>query len=121
MSQFDLSGKVAIVTGGNGGIGLGCARGLAGAGATVAVVGRNAEKSAQAVKELESKGGKAIAVEADVSQGAAVEAMVAAVALPARNASPPSTAGPTTSASTRHADCCGRSNRSTATRSRGPT
>ena len=43
---FDLSGKVAIVTGGNGGIGLGMARGLAQAGAAIAVVGRNEAKSA---------------------------------------------------------------------------
>ncbi|MGB6395844.1 MAG: SDR family NAD(P)-dependent oxidoreductase, partial [Bradyrhizobium sp.] len=42
---FDLSGKVAIVTGGNGGIGLGMARGLADAGADIAVVGRNEAKS----------------------------------------------------------------------------
>jgi len=48
---FDLSGKVAIVTGGNGGIGLGMARGLAEAGAAIAVVGRNEAKSAAAVAE----------------------------------------------------------------------
>ena len=47
--QFTLSGKVAIVTGGNGGIGLGMARGLAEAGAAVAIVGRNEAKSAAAV------------------------------------------------------------------------
>ena len=41
---FDLTGKVAIVTGGNGGIGLGMARGLAQAGAAIAVVGRNEAK-----------------------------------------------------------------------------
>jgi len=49
---FDLSGKVAIVTGGNGGIGLGMARGLAQAGAAIAVVGRNQTKSKDAVAEL---------------------------------------------------------------------
>ena len=49
---FDLSGKVAIVTGGNGGIGLGMARGLAQAGAAIAVVGRNEAKSTAAVAEL---------------------------------------------------------------------
>ncbi|MCZ6843315.1 MAG: glucose 1-dehydrogenase [SAR324 cluster bacterium] len=76
MNLFDLSGRVAIVTGGNGGIGLGIARGLAGAGAAVAVVGRNADKSARAVAELVALGGKAIAVEADVSRAADVEAMV---------------------------------------------
>jgi 2-dehydro-3-deoxy-D-gluconate 5-dehydrogenase len=64
---FDLSGKVAIVTGGNGGIGLGMARGLAEAGAAVAVVGRNEAKSIAAVKELEQRGAKAISVIADVT------------------------------------------------------
>ena len=49
---FDLSGKVAIVTGGNGGIGLGMARGLAEAGADIAVVGRNEAKSNAAVADL---------------------------------------------------------------------
>ena len=51
---FDLKGKVAIVTGGNGGIGLGMARGLADAGADIAVVGRNEAKSAAAVDDLAS-------------------------------------------------------------------
>ena len=63
MRLFDLTGKVAIVTGGNGGIGLGMAIGLAEAGAKVAVVGRNAEKNANAVNEIEAKGGTAMAVE----------------------------------------------------------
>ena len=44
MDIFDLTGKTAIVTGGNGGLGLGLARGLANAGADVAIVGRNEEK-----------------------------------------------------------------------------
>ena len=52
MKSFDLKGKVAIVTGGNGGIGLGMARGLAAAGARVVVAGRNAAKSAAAAKEV---------------------------------------------------------------------
>src|SRR3954451_7636225 len=64
---FDLSGKVAIVTGGNGGIGLGMARGLAEAGAAVAVVGRNEAKSIEAVNELKQRGAKAISVIADVT------------------------------------------------------
>ena len=51
---FDLAGKVAIVTGGNGGIGLGMARGLADAGASIAVVGRNEAKSQAAVADLEA-------------------------------------------------------------------
>jgi 2-deoxy-D-gluconate 3-dehydrogenase len=74
--QFDLSGRVAIVTGGNGGIGLGMARGLADAGAAVAVVGRNEAKSAAAVEDLGKRGVKAIAVATDVTDKAAVAAMV---------------------------------------------
>jgi NAD(P)-dependent dehydrogenase (short-subunit alcohol dehydrogenase family) len=53
---FELSGKVAIVTGGNGGIGLGMACGLGEAGAALAIVGRNATKSKQAVANLASSG-----------------------------------------------------------------
>jgi 2-deoxy-D-gluconate 3-dehydrogenase len=75
-SPFDLTGRVAIVTGGNGGIGLGMARGLAEAGAAVAVVGRNAAKSDAAVDGLKQRGGKAISVMADVTDKAAVAAMV---------------------------------------------
>ena len=73
---FDLTGKVAIVTGGNGGIGLGMARGLAEAGASVAVVGRNPEKSAGAVADLAQHDSKSISVVADVTDKAAVAAMV---------------------------------------------
>lgn len=76
MKLFDLSGKVAIVTGGNGGIGLGMARGLARAGAAVAVAARKAEKSAAAVQELQALGAKAIAVSVDVSRSDQVQAMV---------------------------------------------
>jgi len=74
-SPFDLSGKVAIVTGGNGGIGLGMARGLADAGADIAVVGRNEAKSNAAVTEFKARGVKAISVTADVTDKAAVAAM----------------------------------------------
>src|SRR5436309_10807285 len=77
---FDLSGKVAIVTGGNGGIGLGMARGLADAGAAIAVVGRNEAKSKQAADELAGRGAKAIAVTADVTDKKAVTAMTERVA-----------------------------------------
>jgi 2-dehydro-3-deoxy-D-gluconate 5-dehydrogenase len=77
---FDLTGKVAIVTGGNGGIGLGMARGLADAGANVAVVGRNEEKSQTAVADLRARGVEAIAVTADVTDKAAVADMVVRVA-----------------------------------------
>ena len=75
MKAFDLTGRVAIVTGGNGGIGLGMARGLVGAGATVVVVGRDHEKSAEAVAELEATGGRAIALAADVTSKASVDTM----------------------------------------------
>jgi 2-deoxy-D-gluconate 3-dehydrogenase len=76
---FGLAGKVAIVTGGNGGIGLGMARGLATAGAAIAIVGRNEGKSAEAVTTLAKDGHKAIAVAADVTDEAAVGAMVTRV------------------------------------------
>src|SRR5262245_62314500 len=65
--MFDLTGKVAIVTGGNGGIGLGMAGGLARAGARVVIAGRDAAKSNGAVDELEARGGRALAIEVDVS------------------------------------------------------
>ncbi|NPV21239.1 SDR family NAD(P)-dependent oxidoreductase [Bradyrhizobium aeschynomenes] len=74
--RFDLKGKVAIVTGGNGGIGLGMARGLAEAGADIAVVGRNEAKSQTAVADLATRGVRTIAVTADVSNKHDVAAMV---------------------------------------------
>ena len=73
---FDLRGKVAIVTGGNGGIGLGMARGLADAGADIAVVGRNEAKSNAAVADLAGRGIRAISVVTDVTDKSAVAAMV---------------------------------------------
>jgi 2-deoxy-D-gluconate 3-dehydrogenase len=73
---FNLSGKVAIVTGGNGGIGLGMACGLAEAGAAVAIVGRNEAKSNAAVADLKQRGVKAISVTADVTDKSAVATMV---------------------------------------------
>jgi len=71
--MFDLHGKVAIVTGGNGGIGLGMARGIAGAGARVVIAGRNREKSLAAAAQL---GEGALAVEADVTSEGAVRRLV---------------------------------------------
>jgi len=76
--MFDLTDRVAIVTGGNGGIGLGMARGLARAGACVVVAARNADKSAAAVRELQSLGGDALALEVDVADEQSVGALVAA-------------------------------------------
>ena len=76
MKGFDLSGRVVIVTGGNGGIGLGMARGLAQAGAAVVVAARNAGKSADAVKELEALGARAVALEVDVRRQASCRALV---------------------------------------------
>ena len=77
--MFDLTGKVAVITGGNGGIGLGMATGLAQAGAQVVIVGRNAAKSAQAVAGLRQVGRLADAVDTDVTNEAAVNALFAAV------------------------------------------
>ncbi|HWP84886.1 MAG TPA: glucose 1-dehydrogenase [Terriglobia bacterium] len=78
MNLFDLSGRVAIVTGGNGGIGLGMARGLAQAGAAVAIAARNPEKNAAAVRSLEELGARAMAIEIDVTDEASCRAMAAA-------------------------------------------
>jgi 2-deoxy-D-gluconate 3-dehydrogenase len=74
--MFDLTGRVAIVTGGNGGIGLGMARGLAAAGADIAIVARNEAKSNAAAAELRQHGVKAIGVTTDVTDQAAVTRMV---------------------------------------------
>ena len=70
--MFGLAGKVAIVTGGNGGIGLGMARGLAGAGARVVVAARDANKSEAAVCEL---GAGALAIAVDVTDERSVDAL----------------------------------------------
>lgn len=73
---FDLQGKVAIVTGGNGGIGLGIATGLASAGAGVIVAARNPEKNQAAVGALREIGAEAMAVPVDVNNESSVKAMV---------------------------------------------
>ena len=62
-----LEGHVAVVTGGNGGIGLGMARALAQAGADIAIWGRNQEKNDAARLELERSGGRVLALGCDVS------------------------------------------------------
>lgn len=77
MQMFDLKGHVALVTGGNGGIGLGMAKGMAQAGANIAVAGRNAKKAEAAIKELQAIGVKAEFVEANVLKEKACIDMVA--------------------------------------------
>ncbi len=74
--MFDLKGKVALVTGGNGGIGLGMALGLAGAGAQVVIAARNPQKSADAVAQLRAVGSDSFAVAADVTDEAAVQSLL---------------------------------------------
>src|ERR1700730_10220419 len=74
---FDLTGKAALVTGGNSGIGLGMARALVQAGADVAIWGTNAKKNATARSELAGRGRTVVALECDVSDEKAVEAAFA--------------------------------------------
>ena len=68
MKLFDLSGRVAVVTGGNGGIGRSLALGCASAGASVAIVGRNEEKNQNVLGELQEIGNPAMALRIDLSQ-----------------------------------------------------
>jgi NAD(P)-dependent dehydrogenase (short-subunit alcohol dehydrogenase family) len=74
---FDLSGKVALITGGNGGIGLGMAQALAQAGADVAIWGTNAAKNEAARAELAQYGTRVLALQCDVGDEAQVEARFA--------------------------------------------
>jgi 2-deoxy-D-gluconate 3-dehydrogenase len=73
---FDLKDKVALVTGGNGGLGLGMARALASAGARVVVAARNLEKSASAVRELAALGPTPLALPVDVTDESSVQALI---------------------------------------------
>jgi 2-deoxy-D-gluconate 3-dehydrogenase len=77
MKLFDLSGRVAVVTGGNGGIGLGMAKGMAQAGAAVVVAGRDPAKNKAAVSELQGMGAKASAVAVDVLKEESCRTLIA--------------------------------------------
>lgn len=77
MELFDLSGRIAVITGGNGGIGLGMAKGMATAGATIVVAGRDAKKNAAAVEELAELGATASAIAVDVLKEDSCRALIA--------------------------------------------
>ena len=76
MNLFDLTGRVAVITGGNGGIGLGMAHGLTAAGAAVVIAGRNPEKNEIALKELKAQGAQAASVEVDITDKASCQRMI---------------------------------------------
>ena len=76
-NPFDLTNKVALITGGNSGIGLGMAKALAAAGAEIAIWGTNAAKNAAAREEIASSGPRVLAFECDVGDEAAVESCFA--------------------------------------------
>ena len=73
---FDLSGRVALVTGGNGGLGLAMALGLARAGANIAIAARNTNKTKSALSEIRAEGVKAEGIQVDVTQESEIEQMV---------------------------------------------
>jgi 2-dehydro-3-deoxy-D-gluconate 5-dehydrogenase len=77
MNLFDLKSKVAVVTGGNGGIGLGMATGLAKAGADVVVAGRDKAKSEAAVAGLKAIGVRSAFIAVDVEQEASCRGLIA--------------------------------------------
>ncbi|MBT8063980.1 MAG: glucose 1-dehydrogenase [Gammaproteobacteria bacterium] len=76
---FDLDGRVAVVTGGNGGIGRSLALGYAAAGAKVAILGRNDEKNQQVLAELQDIGNPALALRVDLTQREGHESALQAV------------------------------------------
>ena len=78
MSKFDLKGHVSLITGGNGGIGLGMARGLAEAGASIAIAARNMEKSEAAAEDLRKLGADVSTIAVDVSSEQSCRDMVSA-------------------------------------------
>ena len=73
---FDLEGRVAIVTGGNGGLGLAMATGLAAAGADIVVAARNPDKTASALAQIEAEGSRAMGIPVDVTRESEIDAMV---------------------------------------------
>jgi len=77
MKLFDLTGKVAVITGGNGGIGLGMAEGIASCGANIVISGRNAEKAADALDVLRTHGVQAAFIPADVTKKPDCVALIA--------------------------------------------
>jgi NAD(P)-dependent dehydrogenase (short-subunit alcohol dehydrogenase family) len=79
MNMCDLSQKVAVVTGGNRGIGFAIAKGLASAGAAVVIANRRAEEGEKAAKSLRKEGLKAVAIPADITSMSSVRALVARV------------------------------------------
>src|ERR1700684_132095 len=78
MGIFDLSGRTAVITGGNGGIGLGIAQALAGAGCNVSIGGRNAEKNKSAAGTMAGSPGKVDTQICDVSDPSSVKSAMAA-------------------------------------------
>jgi len=76
MKLFDLSGRIAVVTGGNGGIGLAMADAMAAAGASIVLAGRSAKKASAAISQIEKHGRKAIFHETDVSDPTSCKALV---------------------------------------------
>jgi 2-deoxy-D-gluconate 3-dehydrogenase len=77
MNLFNLTGKVAVITGGNGGIGLGMAMGIASCGAAIVIAGRNEDKAATALATLRDAGATASFVAADVTKKADCGALIA--------------------------------------------
>ena len=78
-SPVALSGRVAVITGGNRGIGRSIALGMARAGAAIAVLSRNEEKNGQVLAELKAIGGPAIALRLDVTERETLSGVIAAV------------------------------------------